>query len=552
MSTLLTTQFAMQEAVAVVSKTPLWIILGYLGLLMGLGFVTKALFRGTSSDYFAAGRSIGGFLLLMSVFGTTMTAFALVGSTGKSYDLGIGVYGLMASSSALIHSLVFFLIGIRLWAIGKRNNYVTQIQFFRDRFQSDFLGYLLFPVLVGLVIPYLLIGLLGAGTVMKGMTKGMFPGTFQPSDIPATPIDESVVFLGAVPAWLTGLVVCGVVLWYIFFGGIRGAAWANAFQTIIFMVMGVVAFVLISDSLGGMEAASQAVADRNPEHLSRTNRIGYGQFLTYALVPLSVGMFPHLFQHWLTAKSAKTFKLSVVCHPIFIMIVWVPCILIGTWATGIADFRTPNSNAVLSNMVAELVKDPVIIGLLTAGILAAIMSSLDSQFVCLGTMFTHDIAIHIAGEDKFTDKQKILMGRLFIVAIVGVVYGLTFFPPPHIFDLAVWCFSGFAALFPLVFAAIYWRRVTKAGAIACVLATMSTWGYFFYEGLINRPKAADGDYLISFLMSGEGDSLLAVEGIMPVTLMFIVSVVTLVGVSFLTKPPPKDVVDRYFMRPEEA
>ncbi|MDP6538209.1 MAG: sodium:solute symporter family protein, partial [Planctomycetota bacterium] len=141
----------MMLALAATDPTPLYVIGGYLLLLVGLGFVTKALFRGTSSDYFVATRSIGPFLLLMSVFGTTMTAFALVGSTGKAYDLGIGVYGLMASSSAVVHSLVFFLVGMRLWAIGKRHGYVTQIQFFRDRFESSFLGSLLFPILVALV-----------------------------------------------------------------------------------------------------------------------------------------------------------------------------------------------------------------------------------------------------------------------------------------------------------------------------------------------------------------------------------------------------------------
>ena len=56
------------------------------------------------------------------------------------------------------------------------------------------------------------------------------------------------------------------------------------------------------------------------------------KFFTYMLVPLSVGMFPHVFQHWLTAKSASSFKLPVVAHPIFIMIVWLPCVLIGAWA----------------------------------------------------------------------------------------------------------------------------------------------------------------------------------------------------------------------------
>ena len=89
----------------------------------------------------------------MSVFGTTMTAFALVGSTGKAFERGIGVYGLMASISSLIHAAVFFLIGMRLWVFGKKYGYVTQIQYFRARFESSRLGYLLFPILVLLVIP---------------------------------------------------------------------------------------------------------------------------------------------------------------------------------------------------------------------------------------------------------------------------------------------------------------------------------------------------------------------------------------------------------------
>ena len=66
------------------STAPVVVIAIYLGLLLGLAMMSKCLFRGTSTDYFVASRSIGPFMLLMSVFGTTMTAFALVGSTGKA------------------------------------------------------------------------------------------------------------------------------------------------------------------------------------------------------------------------------------------------------------------------------------------------------------------------------------------------------------------------------------------------------------------------------------------------------------------------------------
>ena len=111
--------------------TTLIVIILYLSLLLGLGMYTNKLSRGTSKDYFVASHSIGPFLLLMSVFGTTMTAFALVGSTGKTFERGIGTYGLMASISGLIHAGIFFVVGIRLWCYGKKHGFVTQIQFFR-------------------------------------------------------------------------------------------------------------------------------------------------------------------------------------------------------------------------------------------------------------------------------------------------------------------------------------------------------------------------------------------------------------------------------------
>lgn len=514
-------------------RTPVFVIAVYLLLLMGLGFWSKRRFSGTSSDYFVASRSIGPFLLLMSVFGTTMTAFALVGSTGEAFQSGVGVYGLMASSSGLIHSLVFFLVGMKLWAIGKRHGFVTQVQYFRARLHSNAFGYLLFPVLVALVIPYLLIGVVGAGSTVRGITAGMFPELFSGVLNPTT---GRIMWEGAVPPWLTGLVVCGVVLFYISLGGLRGAAIANAAQTIVFMSTGVIAFWLISQKLGGVHAASEAVAKNAPNHLTREGMMGKAQFMSYLLVPLSVGMFPHLFQHWLTAKSAKAFRLSIIAHPIFIMIVWVPCVLLGVWAAG-QGIKPPggNPNVVLSLMVSQLLHDPWLTGLITAGVLAAIMSSLDSQFVCLGTMFTHDIVVHATGK-RFSDRQQLLIGRSFIVAVVAITYGLAQLSPPSIFDLAVWCFSAFAGLFPLVFAAVYWRRLTTAGAIASLVAVIATWAPLFYKGLIvpvREGHRTGTDYLIF--------------GMMPVAVIFAASTIALVVVSLLTTPPPAKIVEQFFV-----
>lgn len=562
--------------------TTLIVIVLYLCLLLGLGFFSSRLFRGTSKDYFVASHSIGPFLLLMSVFGTTMTAFALVGSTGKSFERGIGTYGLMASISGLVHAGIFFLIGIRLWAFGKKYGYITQIQFFRARFESDRLGYLLFPILVLLVIPYLLIGIIGAGKTIEPVTAGAFSEIFTNPTAPQ--------WLGGIPPWLTGLVVSLVVLTYVFLGGSRGAAYANTFQTIVFMIMGVVAFVYIIDGLGGLEQAGKVPARINEKgvivqdyhfdkqtgellkndppkpigkvlnsensnltdmqpHLSRTPvsvefkkknpktgeissferelGIPFITFVSYFFIPLSVGMFPHLFQHWLTAKSAKAFRLTVIAHPLCIMVVWVPCVLVGAWASGVLPPGIPPP-AVLSAMLNLLVGDPVLTGLLTAGVLAAIMSSLDSQFLCLGTIFTNDIVLHRAGSKKYSDKQVILIARVFIVVIVALTYALAMWAKnANVFDLAVWCFSGFSALFPVVFSALYWKRATKQGAFASIIAALVTWVYFFH-------------------LSGYGGEMVIGPGIIPAAVCFGAAALAMIIVSLMTKPPSEETLQKFF------
>ena len=508
---------------------PLIIICIYMSLLLALGFFASRLFSGTKNDYLLASHSIGPFLLLMSLFGTTMTAFALVGSTGEAFKEGIGVYGLLASSSGIIHSLCFFVIGIKLWSLGRKYGYTTQIQFFRDRLDSNVIGILLFPILVGLVIPYLLIGVMAGGTVVQTMTAGAFPDLAM-FDHPSPAKDDGI------PPWLGSLAICSVVLIYVFFGGMRGTAWANAFQTLVFMVLGVVTFVVIAHKLGGQEGlldSLKEVSSRvSPEKLTRVE-MSKTKFFTYLLVPFSVGMFPHLFQHWLTAKSAQSFKVPIVCHPVFIMIVWVPCVLMGIWATTIElpPPITANPNAVLPFMVKTLTSD-VLGGLLTAGILAAIMSSLDSQFLCLGTIFSNDIVGHYAGHDRFTDRQQVWLARIFIVLIVAVTYILSLLGYKSVFAMGVWCFSGFASLFPLVFAALYWKRLTAAGACAGVMATAASWFYFFREAEYggNRTYTID-------LMGYE---------VMPVLAIFLCSLIAMVVVSLLTRTPSEATLARFF------
>jgi SSS family solute:Na+ symporter len=213
------------------------------------------------------------------------------------------------------------------------------------------------------------------------------------------------------------------------------------------------------------------------------------------------------------------------------MIVWAPCVLIGIWAT------TQNIPPVVSanGVLAFLVKSKLstwLAGLLTAGILAAIMSSLDSQFLCVGSMFTNDIVEHYIGKERLSDTAQVWIARAFVILIVAVTYWLSLKGYKSVFTLGVWCFSGFASLFPLVFAALYWRKLTAAGALSAVLAMVGSWLYLFRDS----GWGADTKYVIN------------VGGfeIMPVVAIFMCTLVAMVATSLMTSPPSEKTLAKFF------
>jgi SSS family solute:Na+ symporter len=521
--------------------TALGIIVVYLAALVALGGLAARRARGTSADYLLASHTIGPFLLLMSLFGTTMTAFALVGSTAEAYRRGAVVYGLLASGSGIVHSACFFFLGTRLWALGRRHGYRTQVEFFRDRLDSELVGVVLFPVLVALVVPYLLVGVLGGGAFVQEVTagafapRGAFGGWFAASG-------------HGVPAPLAALVICLVVLSYVLRGGMRGTAWANAAQTLLFMVLGLVTFLVVARGIGAggslAESLRQATAGV-PEPKLGTAGVPATVWFGYLLVPLSVGMFPHVFQHWLTARNAAAFKLPIIGQPLCIMLVWVPCVLVGLWATTPAaalpaDVR---DNEILGLMVARHA-GPVLGGLLAAGVLAAVMSSLDSQFLCLGTMFSRDIVLRARGNCPVDEAAAVRLARGFIVAVVAATWCLSLVTPTGVFALGVWCFSGFTALVPLVVAALYWRRLTAAGAVASVVAAALAWAALFWHSGFGTVKG------YAFPAAGatglEGQLATVLPPLPPVVILLAVSTAVLVAVSLATRPPGTATLRRFF------
>lgn len=296
------------------------------------------------------------------------------------------------------------------------------------------------------------------------------------------------------------------------------------------MTLGAATFFIVVHKMGGFSAGLTKVA---PDLLMHGNHINPLELLTYTCIPLSVGMFPHIFMHWLTAKSASTFRYPVMWYPICVAIVWVPSVLLGILGSvDVPGLKGPEANSVLVQMIQRHAPG-VLAGLLGAGVFAAIMSSLDSQSLSIGSMFTHDIIRHYrVGFDPATqelsERGQVLVGRLFVFAILCLTYLLSLVLNRSIFKLAVWSFTGFASLFPIILAALFWKRSTKYGAFASIISVVVLWIYFFIQGWQAPGYTVGG------------------TGIMPVAVILAVSAVAMLVGSLISEPPDSGVIQKFF------
>src|SRR6186997_429032 len=210
------------------------VVFAYLAVALYIGiFAFRSSRSADAEDYFLAGRSLGPAVFLLSLFGSNMTAFSILGASGHAFANGIVTFGLMASSSALIIPLTLLVIGTRLWALGKRHGFMTPVQMFRDRWECGHIGTAIFVVQAALLVPYIIIGVMGGGTALRAITGGL------------------------IPFWLGGAIVSLVVMGYVFFGGMRGTAWVNALQASLFLVFGTIALLVIAAGMGGFQAAME-------------------------------------------------------------------------------------------------------------------------------------------------------------------------------------------------------------------------------------------------------------------------------------------------------
>ena len=417
----------------------------YLLISLLTGIIPSLRISKSVGGFVAGDRSMNVFILYFVLGASIFSSFAFLGGPGWAYSRGAAAFYIMAYGVIGIVPLYFF--GPRAWRLGKKFGYVTQAELLADRFDSKLISVLLAVLSVAVFIPYLTLQMIGAGYVLNVISEGL------------------------VPFWLGAGITYLIVLIYVYFSGVMGVGWSNAFQGMFMLVMAWALGIYLPQTLyGGIGEMFTAIVESDrAEMLIAPGLTGAGDPWTWssfssAVLVSAVGfsVWPHFFMRSFAAKSAYSLRLSVVLYPTFLLFL-VPILLIGFSA--ILSFPgVEQADSILPHILMQLELPAVVIGLFCAGALAASMSSGDAILHSAASIWVRD-GIKPLIKPQLSDRPERFLIQLSVIVIGLIAYLFAVVIDVSIVALLLGAYGGVAQIFPVVFAMFYWRRATKAGAL---------------------------------------------------------------------------------------
>ncbi len=475
------------------------IMVVYLFFVLLLGIYSYRFSQRTLEDYHMAGREFNTAVLFCAVFGTNISAVALIGGPGKAYHLGSVLWAYFVTAWGWLTPILFYTIGKPAWKISKRFNLMTQSDLFQKRFNNRWLSLLTTAVLMFYTIPYIMVGVIGGGRTFAGLTHGAI-------SYPA----------GA-------LIVTVVVCLYVTLGGMRGTAWTNTLQTVVFMIGGLIMFFVVANALGGPAEATSKVVEKYPELMNRS-KFPIPLFFSYGIiVSLAVPMFPQVYIRLLTGNKPSQLRRMTLIYPLAAIFIFFLLAYIGMWGhIAFPGLKGAEADKILPMLLAKFA--PVwVTGILGAAIFAALMSSLDAQLLTLGTMFIKDVLIGARPQAEHRPSD-ILWSRLLIIFFAAVAFISALLKPMGIIKIIEWSFAGYASIIIPVLGALYWKRCTAHGCIAAIVCSQIV--------LLGIP--------LGFVPKS------IAFGMLPGIPALVIGLIALAGVSWVTQPPKAETVNEFF------
>lgn len=464
-------------------------IILYIAGMLAIGY---AAYRRTSnlSEYVLGGRRLGPAVTALSAGASDMSGWLMMGLPGAMFVSGLSaswiVIGLTLGAFAN-----WLYMAPRLRAYTElANNSITIPSFLENRFGDRSR---LLRLVSGIVIMVFFTFYVSAGIVSGGI---LFENTFQTS-------------------YTTGvLLITGVVVAYTLFGGFLAVSWTDFVQGIIMIVALILVPAVTIWHTGGAGAAFQTIREVDPALFDMFK--GTSAAAIASLFAWGLGYFgqPHIIVRFMAIKSVGEIKKART-----IGMAWMIFSIGGAMFTGfvgIAYFHREGLSLTNPETIfirlSEILFHPVITGFLLAAILAAIMSTISSQLLVTSSSLTEDL-YKTFFRRAASERELVLAGRISVLLVALVALWLASNKNGTILSLVGYAWAGFGASFgPVILFSLYWKRMTRWGAFAGMLAgavTVIVWPHLpvvhvLYE-IIPGFFACSAAIVIVSLWSGEPD-----------------------------------------------
>lgn len=448
--------------------------------------------------YFLGGRSLGPWVTAMSAQASDMSGWLLMGFPGSILAFGFGKMWI-GIGLAIGTTLNWLLVARRLRGFSQAaNDSITIPQYLSNRFASTNSALRIICAVIFFVCftVYVASGFKAGATLFSKVIPGLDQG-------------------------LALIIFAAIIILYTFLGGFKAVCWTDFFQGLMMLAamvaVPIVIFACRDIDLSTINEGFEGTANNfelNPFNSSWQDIVsglawGLGYF----------GM-PHILVRFMGIKKASMIKKSSTVAIVWVIITLSIAVVIGMLGRVLVPELI--AEGAQENVFIDLVRDlfpPFIAGILLSAILAAAMSTADSQLLVASSSFTSDIYKPVFRK-KASDKEIVMVGRIVVIVIAILAYFIAANPSSGgIMDLVENAWAGFGAAFgPVILLSLFWKRFTYAGAIAGMLsggATVVLW--------------------IIFLSKSTGVYELAPG--------FAVGMLFCIVVSLLTKKPGQNVID---------
>ncbi len=489
----------------------------YLAFVVGIGVYFSRKNK-DASDFYLGGRKLGPFVTAMSAEASDMSSYLLMGLPGLAYISGLADPAWTAIGLALGTYFNWLIVSKKLRRYTEATDSITVPQFFSDRFgdEKHILCGVAAVIIVIFFVPYTASGFAACGKLFGTL----FDAPYMPT-----------------------MVICAIIIVvYTTLGGFLAASTSDFFQSIC-MTIALIVMIIFGVSVAGGLSEVLTNAGELPGYLSMTMTHdmatgaanSYGPLTIVSTLAWGLGYFgmPHILLRFMGTESEEKLDLSRRVATTWVVISMAAAVFIGIVGFSVSKIGSikmlsgADSETVIIQLAMLLSEHSVIAGIFAgivlAGILAATMSTADSQLLAASSSVSQDLAQRLFGI-KLSKRTEMIVARGTVLVIAIIAIFLARDPDSSVFGIVSFAWAGFGAAFgPLVLCSLFWKRTTKWGA----LVGMIVGGVMVFVW----------KYLIAPI-----GGILNIYELLPA---FILSLIAIVVVSLITPEPPKEVIAQF-------